>query len=230
MASKGSTIWYKSKNREIVEIKKLSKTGQYSKKDFNDIIGKVIHYEDFSNIVDNLNQILYDSHIIKQNNDKVQLNPKLYYISYISFALGLGYALCLYLTSTKKNNKLYILIATICLLLCTAIIFGISFYNFCRKIKAYKTIEEIVKENIEYYLGELNDLSENNKNDEIRRKVFFKYRPENGYVQILIFKPKDLLSSHYGFGLSENDKLKNDNEPLKENSSQRSNQKILNES
>ena len=81
MASKGSTIWYKSKNREIVEIKKLSKTGQYSKKDFNDIIGKVIHYEDFSNIVDNLNQILYDSHIIKQNNDKVQLNPKLYYIS-----------------------------------------------------------------------------------------------------------------------------------------------------
>ena len=60
--------------------------------------------------------------------------------------------------------------------------------------------------------------------------MFFKYRPENGYVQILIFKPKDLLSSHYGFGLSENDKLKNDNEPLKENSSQRSNQKILNES
>ena len=173
MASKGSTIWYKSKNRDIVEIKKLAKTGQYSKKDFNNIIGKVIHYEDFSNIVDNLNQILYDSHIIKHNNDMVKLNPKLYYISYISFALGVGYAVCLYLTSTKKNNKLYILISTICLLLSTAIIFGISFYNFCRKIKAYKTIEEIIKENIEFYLGELNDLSENNKNDEIRKKVFF---------------------------------------------------------
>ena len=86
MASKGSTIWYKSKNREIVEIKKLSKTGQYSKKDFNDIIGKVIHYEDFSNIVDNLNQILYDSHIIKQNN-----------VSFLFLNLNL-----LLLSSTKK--------------------------------------------------------------------------------------------------------------------------------
>ena len=62
----------------------------------------------------------------------------------------------------------------------------------------------------------------------LEKKFFFKYIPENGNVQILIFKPKDLLSSHYGFGLSENDKLKN--EPPKENSSQRSNQKILNES
>lgn len=227
-SSKGSSIYVNSKKSDIFEIKKIKNTGQYSTKDFNnELLGKIIPFGEYEKIIGKLNEILFESEQYKRKNDIVKLDKKYYYISYLAFVFGFGYIIALYFVSRTKNNKIYILLSTICLLISTSIIFAISFYNFCRKIKEFQSLKDIVQDMMEDYLTELNKLGDNLKKEGSSQKIAFKYLPESGgKIQIIISKTKELwtVNPNMSVRIDEMEKLNNN---INENNSVRSDKQLL---
>ena len=227
-SSKASSIYVNSKKSDIFEIKKIKNTGQYSTKDFNsELLGKIIPFGEYEKIIGKLNEILFESEQYKRKNDIVKLDKKYYYISYLAFVFGFGYIIALYFVSLTKNNKIYILLSTICLLISTSIIFAISFYNFCRKIKEFQSLKDIVQDMMEDYLTELNKLSDNLKKEGSSQKIAFKYLPESGgKIQIIISKSKELwtVNQNMSVRMDEMEKLNNN---INENNSVRSDKQLL---
>lgn len=227
-SSKGSSIFVNSKKNDIFEIKKIKSTGQYSTKEFNnELLGKIIPFGEYEKIIGKLNEILFQSEQYKKKNDIVKLDKKYYYISYLAFAFGIGYIIALFFVSRTKNNKIYILLSTICLLISTSIIFAIFFYNFFRKIKEFQSLKGVVQDMMEDYLTELNKLSTNTRK-EVAQKIIFKYLPESGgKIQIIISKSKDLWTANQNMSVRTDELEKLNNNINNENNSVRSDKQLL---
>lgn len=227
-SSKGSSIFINSKKNDIFEIKKVKTTGQYSTKEFNDeLLGKIIPFGEYEKIIGKLNEILFQSEQYKKKNDIVKLDKKYYYMSYLAFAFGIGYIIALFFVSRAKNNKIYIILSTICLLISTSIIFAISFYNFFRKIKEFQSLNVVVQEMMEDYLTELNKLSTNIRK-EGAQKIVFKYLPESGgKIQIIISKSKDFWTANQNMSIRTEELEKLNNNINNENNSVRSDKQLL---
>lgn len=160
-------------NRIIIQTRDESYTfdkGTYRE----DYLRPFISEKEYDDIIAKASRIMGDSWTKKRKNDQIKLPIWVTILSGVSVLLIIIYMVLLYLSPTSSNGTTMLVGSIICISLASLIIFSLSIYNFCRKIGTFKTLEEIIKEDLEEYCGKVNEKFQGN--------VEFKYNTNKRWI------------------------------------------------
>jgi len=118
-------------------------TGLITKKDFDDIIA-------------NASKIMGQAWSKKRLNDQIKIPTWVIVLSVISVALTIIYMVTLYYSTTSQNGTALLAISIVSVAIASLIAFSLSIYNFCRKIEKFKSLDEMIKEELDKYFEQIN--------------------------------------------------------------------------
>jgi hypothetical protein len=148
-------------------------------------LGHLILKKEFDTIIDNSSKILSQAWMKKRENDKINLPPFVTILSVISVLLTIVYMIMIYYSTTIEDGTALLVVSVICVVIATAIAFGLSIYNFCRKMGTFKTVQEIIKEDLYELYSYENQLYQN--------KLQFVFNDEGNYLEVKILQVKQGL-------------------------------------
>ena len=90
----------------------------------------------------------------------------------------------LYTSTTAEDGTALFAISIVCISFASIIVFGLSIYNFCRKIGEFKSLESIIKEDLDMEFEQLNSTYAN--------KLRFSYDEKNKEIQIKVLNLKKI--------------------------------------
>jgi hypothetical protein len=122
-----------------------------------DILQDILEQEEFDKILDECSKILGDAIDKKRTNDEVKIPKFIVILSIIASLLALVYIICLFTAANSTDNQTFmVVLAVFCLTGAGGIVFVLSLFNFCRKIKTFRTLEAYVKDDMDAYLDKIN--------------------------------------------------------------------------
>ena len=161
-------------------------TSTYSLNTYNEhpFLKDFIPKNQFNDILDKANIIIYDAKMKKAKYDKVGVNKITYILIFISFLFTLIYILLFYFAPRveTKQNKLKI-VGIIFFSLSLAILISIELFFSLQTIHGDKALFEFYKEEIQNYIDKLNKEWEN--------VMFFKYDKFNKNIICFVKINKD---------------------------------------
>lgn len=135
-------------NKIIVKAKEQLYTfekGTYHEGLLSDIISK----KEYDEIIDNCGKVMGQSWAKKRLNDQIKIPSGIILLSVIAVLLTIAYMVTLYLSATSEDGTALFVISIICISLASIIVFGMSIFNFCRKIAKFKSLDQIIKEDLD---------------------------------------------------------------------------------
>lgn len=126
----------------------------------------IAKYE-YDAIVEGASKIMGQSWSKKRLNDQIKLPRFVIVLAVVSVLLTIIYMVLLYLSTTYDDGTSLLVVSIICVTAGSVIAFGLSIYNFCRKIGRFKSLEEIIKEDLDIYF-----IGVNKKYDSSLRLIF----------------------------------------------------------
>ena len=184
---------------ERIYIKANLQNYTFPKETYNErFISHLIHKKDYDFIIENASKILSQAWMKKRDNDKIALPPFVTFLSIISVILTIVYMILIYYSTTIEDGTALLVISIICVSLATLIAFSLSIYNFCRKMGTFKTVQEIIKEDLlELFTPE---------NIIYKDKLDFSFNDEGNYLEIKILQIRDGLENFIEEDIQENQK------------------------
>lgn len=119
-------------------------------------LGHCIDRNEFDSIISNASKIMGNSWTKKRINDQIKLPRFVIILAITAVILTVIYMVLLYMSTYSDNGTTMMIVSIICVTAGSIIAFGLSIYNFCRKIGRFKTLEEIIKEDLEEYFEIIN--------------------------------------------------------------------------
>lgn len=122
-----------------------------------EILQDIIDQEEFEKILDECSKILGDAIDKKRANDEVKIPKFIVILSIMASLLALVYIVCLFIAANSTDNQTFmVVLAVFCLTGAGSMAFVLSLFNFCRKIKTFRTLEAYVKDDMDAYLDKIN--------------------------------------------------------------------------
>ena len=123
-----------------------------------DILNEIIDQDEFDKIIDECSKILGEAIDKKRENDEVKVPKFIVILSVVATILALVYVICLFCAASNDSDAatFFVVLGVACLTGAGGIAFVLSLFNFCRKIKKFKTLESYVKDDMDYYLDRVN--------------------------------------------------------------------------
>jgi hypothetical protein len=112
----------------------------------------------------------------KRNNDIVKIPNFIIGLAVLSVLLTILYMIFIFL-STASDSPALLILSIICVSAASMIAFGLSIYNFTRKLGRFRSLQDIIKEDIERFFSELNHKYEG--------KLSFVYMVDYAEIHIL---------------------------------------------
>jgi hypothetical protein len=169
-----------TRTRVIVPIKTDLYMFEYKKAYDEKFLGHIIGKTTFDQIFTNATRVMGNSWSKKRNNDIVRIPRFIIGLAVTSVILTVLYMVFIFL-STSSDNPAMLVLSIICVSLASVIAFGLSIYNFTRKLGRFRTLQEIIREDIEACFAELNKRYDGQLN--------FVYMMD--YAEINILKPSN---------------------------------------
>lgn len=168
----------KNKNPNKIYIKAKEHLYTFEKGSYDEErLSPYINKKDFDDIIENCGKVMGQSWAKKRTNDQIKIPSIVIVLSIISVILTIAYMVTLYLSTTQEDGTALFVISIICISVATVIVFGMSIYNFCRKISKFKSLDLIIKEDLEKELSGVNFKY---------KKLHFEYDPEKKQLVITI--------------------------------------------
>jgi len=148
-----------------------------------DYLNHIIEKNEYENILVNASKIMGNSWVKKRINDQIKLPKNVIILSIISIVLVIIYMILLYLSIFSENGKVMIIISIVCVTISSMIALGLSIYNISRKLGKFKSLEQIIKVDLDGYLKEINKKYEG--------RLVFSYHEVNRWIECNILKKKN---------------------------------------
>jgi hypothetical protein len=141
-------------------------------------LSHLISKEEYDQVVQGANKVMGTAWHKKRSNDIVKTPNFVSYMAGLSVVLVFMYMFFIYM-STLYQSPGMLVVALICVGLGSIIAIGLSIYNYFRSVKAFVSIQEYVKKELDEYICKIND------------KYFDKLRFINRdmYIECNILKP-----------------------------------------
>lgn len=147
----------------------------------HDYIGHLIRVDEYNNIIDQASKVLSQAWMKKRDNDKINLPTFVIVLSVISVILTIAYMITIYYSTVVEDGLVLLVLSLVFVIIATSIAFGLSIYNFCRKMGEFKTVQKIIEEDLAVLFAEKNSIY----ND----KLHFRYDSASHYLEIRILRP-----------------------------------------
>lgn len=115
-------------------------------------LGHLIRIEDYNGIIESASKILSQAWMKKRENDKINLPSIVVILSVIAVVLTIIYMILIYYSTTEADatkSTIMLVVSGVCVVSATIIAFSLSIYNFCREMGQFKTIQDIIREDLE---------------------------------------------------------------------------------
>jgi hypothetical protein len=140
-------------------------------------ISHILTKQEYEQIFVQATRVMGGSWSKKRNNDIVKIPNFIIGLAVLSVLLTILYMIFIFL-STASDSPALLILSIICVSAASMIAFGLSIYNFTRKLGRFRSLQNIIEEDIERYFTELNHKYEG--------KLNFVYRVD--YAEINIIK------------------------------------------
>ena len=141
-------------------------------------IGHIIDVSRYNQIIDHASKVLSQAWMKKRDNDKINLPTFVIVLSVISVVLTIAYMITIYYSTVVEDGFALLILSLIFVIAATAIAFGLSIYNFCRKMGEFKTVQKIIEEDLNLLFEE--------KNAAYNGRLNFRYDSASHYLEIKI--------------------------------------------
>ena len=151
--------------------------------DVTDRNGGKLTKQIYDEIIEQASRTMGSSWSNKRANDQIKIPKEVIFSSIFAVILTIAYMVTMYTSTTAENGTALFVISIICISFASGIVIFLSIYNFCRKITKFKSLDVMIKEDLDDYLGKLNS----NYNG----KLEFIYNSEKMQIEITALnKPK----------------------------------------
>jgi hypothetical protein len=118
----------------------------------------ILEKAEFDLILDEAGKIMADAINKKRENDEIKLPKFIVYMSGICIGLACVYTIMLVVAAIidSEVSTALIVCAVLCLFGAIFIAFGLSIYNFCRRVREFKPLEVFIKEDLDYFFETIN--------------------------------------------------------------------------
>lgn len=121
-----------------------------------DYLRHIISKSEYEKIIQEASKLMGQSWTKKRLNDQIKLPTFVIVLSVICLVLTLIYMILIYLSTGYQDGSALLATSIACVSVASIIAFGLSVYNFCRKINKFKSLEEIIKEDLDAYFENIN--------------------------------------------------------------------------
>jgi hypothetical protein len=143
----------------------------------------IVTKKEFDDIIANASKIMGQSWSKKRLNDQIKIPLWVIVLSVISVILTIIYMITLYYSTTASNGAALLAISIVSVTIASIIAFSLSIYNFCRKIEKFKSLDEMIKEELDNYFNEINTHYEGN--------IKWKFITGKNYIECNINKSRE---------------------------------------
>lgn len=165
----------KNDNYTKIEIKYDERSSShYSFKIYNihPFLKTIISKDKFQNLIDTVNNIIYDSKIEKGKFDNVKINNFTYIMIFLALIFTIIYFILFYYSPRiDKNQSTLFIFGLIFFGLAIIILLLLEIFNSLRKIEGEKTLFEFYKDDMKKYIDQLNE--------KYKDKIVFNYNENN---------------------------------------------------
>jgi hypothetical protein len=139
----------------------------------------ILTKQDFDQIFLQATRVMGGSWSKKRNNDIIKIPSFIIGLAGLSLLLTFLYMIFIFLSAGSSSGSGYLTLSIISVSSATGISFGLSIYNFTRKLKRFKSLQDLIKDDIEKYFKDLSSKYEG--------KLNFVYMID--YAEVNIIKP-----------------------------------------
>lgn len=121
------------------------------------LLSNILSKNEFDKIIENCSKLMGQSWVEKRTKDQVKIPSWIIGFSILSVILTIVYMITLYLSTTVENGTALFVVSIICISSASLIVFGMSIYNFCRKIGHFESLSSIIKDKLDTELKQANN-------------------------------------------------------------------------
>jgi hypothetical protein len=140
----------------------------------------ILTKKEFDDIITQASKVMGQSWSKKKINDQIKIPLWVIALSVISVILTIIYMVTLYYSTTSSNGTALLVISVISVTIASIIAFSLSIYNFCRRIEKFKSLDEMIKEELDKYFNGINTHYEGN--------LRWKFITGKNYIECSIIK------------------------------------------
>jgi hypothetical protein len=118
-------------------------------------LGHILNKQDFDAIFTQATRIMGGAWSKKRNNDIIRIPNFIIGLAGISLLLTILYMIFIFL-STSSTGTAYLILSIFCVTSATGISFGLSIYNFTRKLGKFRSLQDLLNEDVQKLFKELN--------------------------------------------------------------------------
>lgn len=169
-------------NKIIIPSKEQSYT--FEKNTYReDYLKNCIRKNEYDTIISTASRVLGQSWADKRLNDQIKLPNFVLILAILAVIFIIIYLVTLYMSASSSNGTALFIVSIVCVCIGSAIAFGLSIYNFFREIGKFKSLDEIIKQNIETYLDGINRRYEG--------YLLFIFNTDKRWIECNILKPNE---------------------------------------
>jgi hypothetical protein len=156
----------------------------------DEALSGILEKVEFDLILDEAGKIMADSINKKRENDEIKLPKFIVYMTTLCILLSVVYTILLLIASNIEaaSSSSLIVSAVLCLFGAIFISFGLSIYNFCRRVREFKALEVFIKEDLDYFFDTINS--------KYYGVLEFVFVPNRNIVYLNIFKRSNLMEEN----------------------------------
>jgi hypothetical protein len=181
----------------------------FDKKSYNEkFLGHILYKGEWDAVISEASKIIGSSWGKKRMKDKVTIPRFLVIFALLSVLLTFIYMIFLYLSTTNEGEStafMAISVVSVCSSLFISL--ALAIYNFYRKLDRFRTLDEIIKEDMERYLNKLNLT--------YKGKLEFVFIPILNNIECNILRKRDRSEdNHFLIGGTEENLKENEELPM----------------
>jgi hypothetical protein len=163
-----------------------------------EILKNKIEATEYETIINEANKIMATAWAKKRINDQIKFPMFIIILAVLSIVLIFVYMFLLYSSVDNSNGESLVIASLVCVSVASITVFSLSIYNFCRETGKFKTLREIIKDDLNSYLSTVNKKFEG--------VLFFSYNYDEKCLDLIIAKSNDSKYSMDQPNLSQHDK------------------------
>jgi hypothetical protein len=161
----------------VVYVKAKEQIYTFEKSTYReDLLQDLLPKSRYDEIIEEAGRTMGQSWATKRSNDQIKIPNTVIVLSVAAVLLTIVYMVTLYTSTTAEEGTALFVVSIICISSASFIVFGLSIYNFCRKIGKFKSLDMIIKEDLDAYFLKLNN--------EFSGKVNFSYNEVKKHIEI----------------------------------------------
>jgi hypothetical protein len=175
----------RNKNRILIHLKD---DYTFEKVPYNEeVLKNKIEPREYEAIINETKKIMANAWAKKRINDQVKFPKFIILLAILSIVLIFVYMFLLYSSVDNSNGDALVIASLVCVSIGSVIVFSLSIYNFCRETGKFKTLRDIIRDDLNNYLSNLNKKFEG--------LLFFFFNYDNKCMEISLAKSNDSKNS-----------------------------------